>query len=70
MKKQRVSETQIVSILKQYEASREALYVCREYGTRMVTKASIVYIGVKNILIIALAFVVAAQINFLEENNK
>jgi putative transposase len=32
MKKQKFTETQIVSILKQYEGGREALDVCREYG--------------------------------------
>lgn len=37
MKKQRVSETQIVSILKQYEGGREALDVCREYGISKAT---------------------------------
>ena len=37
MKKQRLSETQIVSILKQYEGGREALDVCREYGISKAT---------------------------------
>ncbi len=37
MKKQRISETQIVSILKQYEGGREALDVCREYGISKAT---------------------------------
>lgn len=37
MKKQRITETQIVSILKQYEGGREALDVCREYGISKAT---------------------------------
>jgi len=37
MKKQRISETQIVSILKQYEGGREAQDVCREYGISKAT---------------------------------
>lgn len=37
MKKQRFTETQIVSILKQYEGGREALDVCREYGISKAT---------------------------------
>jgi len=37
MKKQKFSETQIVSILKQYEGGREALDVCREYGISKAT---------------------------------
>ena len=37
MKKQRISETQIVSILKQYEGGREALDLCREYGISKAT---------------------------------
>jgi len=37
MKKQKFSETQIVSILKQYEVGREALDVCREYGISKAT---------------------------------
>jgi putative transposase len=44
MKKQRFSETQIVSVLKQYEGGREAMDVCREYG---ISKATL-SIGVKN----------------------
>jgi putative transposase len=37
MKKQRLSETQIVSILKQYEGGREAIDLCREYGISKAT---------------------------------
>lgn len=37
MKKQRITETQIVSILAQYEGGREALDVCREYGISKAT---------------------------------
>ncbi len=37
MKKQKISETQIVSILKQYEGGREALDVCREYSISKAT---------------------------------
>jgi putative transposase len=37
MKKQRFTETQIVSILKQYDGGREALEVCREYGISKAT---------------------------------
>lgn len=37
MKKQKFTETQIVSILKQYEGGREALDVCREYGISKAT---------------------------------
>lgn len=37
MKKQRVSETQIVSIIKQYEGGRDALDLCREYGISKAT---------------------------------
>lgn len=37
MKKQRLTETQIVSILKQYEGGREAQDVCREYGISKAT---------------------------------
>jgi putative transposase len=37
MKKQRFSDTQVVSILKQYEGGREALDVCREYGISKAT---------------------------------
>lgn len=37
MKKQQFSETQIVSILKQYEGGREALDLCREYGISKAT---------------------------------
>ena len=37
MKKQKFSETQIVSILKQCEGRREALDVCREYGISKAT---------------------------------
>ncbi len=37
MKKQRITETQIVAILKQYEGGREALDVCREYGISKAT---------------------------------
>jgi putative transposase len=37
MKKQKFTEAQIVSILKQYEGGREALDVCREYGISKAT---------------------------------
>ena len=37
MKKQRLSEAQIVSILKQYEGGRDALDLCREYGISKAT---------------------------------
>lgn len=37
MKKKNYSETQIVSILKQYEGGREAMDVCREYGISKAT---------------------------------
>lgn len=37
MKKQKFTETQMVSILKQYEGGREALDVCREYGISKAT---------------------------------
>lgn len=37
MKKQKFSETQIASILKQYEGGREALDLCREYGISKAT---------------------------------
>jgi putative transposase len=37
MKKQRITETQIIAILKQYEGGREALDVCREYGISKAT---------------------------------
>jgi putative transposase len=37
MKKQNFTETQIVSVLKQYEGGREALDVCREYGISKAT---------------------------------
>lgn len=37
MKKQRITETQIVSALKQYEGGRDALDVCREYGISKAT---------------------------------
>ena len=36
-KKQRFTETQIASILKQYEGGREAMDVCREYGVSKAT---------------------------------
>jgi len=37
MKKQKFTETQMVSILKQYEGGREALDLCREYGISKAT---------------------------------
>jgi putative transposase len=37
MKKRNFSETQIVSVLKQYEGGRDALDVCREYGISKAT---------------------------------
>lgn len=37
MKKQRFTETQITTILKQYEGGREAMDVCREYGISKAT---------------------------------
>jgi len=37
MKKKNYSETQIVSILKQYEGCREAMDVCHEYGISKAT---------------------------------
>ncbi len=37
MKKKNYTETQIVSILKQYEGGREAMDVCREYGISKAT---------------------------------
>lgn len=37
MKKQRLSEIQIVSILKQYAGDREAMDVCREYCINKAT---------------------------------
>lgn len=37
MKKQRFSETQIASILKQYEGGREPMELCREYGISKAT---------------------------------
>ena len=37
MKKQRLSEAQIVSILKQYEGGREAIELCREFGISKAT---------------------------------
>ncbi len=37
MKKQRFTETQIVSILKQYEGGREAIDICRENGISKAT---------------------------------
>lgn len=37
MKKRNFTETQIVSVLKQYEGGREALDVCREYGISKAT---------------------------------
>jgi putative transposase len=37
MKKQRLSEAQIVSILKQYEGGREAMELCREFGISKAT---------------------------------
>lgn len=37
MKKQRLSETQIVSILKQYEGGRDATDLSREYGISKAT---------------------------------
>ena len=37
MKKKRFTETQIASILKQYEGGREAMDLCREYGISKAT---------------------------------
>lgn len=37
MKKQRFTETQIVSALKQYEGGREPIELCREYGISKAT---------------------------------
>lgn len=37
MKKQRISETQIVSILKQYDGGRDVMDLCREYGISKAT---------------------------------
>ena len=37
MEKQRFTETQIVSILKQYDGGREPMELCREYGISKVT---------------------------------
>ena len=37
MKKQKFTETQIVSVIKQYEGGREALEICREYGISKAT---------------------------------
>ena len=37
MKKQRLTEAQIVSILKQYEGGREAMELCREFGISKAT---------------------------------
>ena len=37
MKKQRSTETQIVSILKQYEAGRDPMELCRENGVSKAT---------------------------------
>lgn len=37
MKKQKFTETQILSILKQYEGGRDALDVSREYGISRAT---------------------------------
>ena len=37
MKKQRITEAQIVSILKQYVGGRDAMDVCREYGISKAT---------------------------------
>jgi putative transposase len=37
MKKQRLTETQIVSILKQYDGGRDPIELCREYGISKAT---------------------------------
>ena len=37
MKKQKFTETQIATIIKQYEGGREAMDVCREYGISKAT---------------------------------
>jgi putative transposase len=37
MKKQKFTETQIASILKQYDGGRDAMDVCREYGISKAT---------------------------------
>jgi len=37
MKKQKFTETQIVSILKQYDGGRELQDLCREYGVSRAT---------------------------------
>lgn len=37
MKKQRFTETQIASILKQYDGGREPMELCREYGISKAT---------------------------------
>ena len=37
MKKQKFSETQIASILKQYDAGREPMEICREHGISKAT---------------------------------
>ena len=37
MTKQRITEAQIVSILKHYEGGRDAMDVCREYGISTAT---------------------------------
>ena len=37
MKKQRLTETQIVSILKQYDGGRDPMELCREYGISKAT---------------------------------
>jgi putative transposase len=37
MKKQRLTETQIVSILKQYDGGRDPMELCREFGISKAT---------------------------------
>jgi hypothetical protein len=37
MKKQRLTETQIVSILKQYDGGRDSMELCREFGISKAT---------------------------------
>ena len=37
MKTQRFNETQIVSILKQYDGGRDPIDICREYGVSKAT---------------------------------
>jgi putative transposase len=37
MKKQKFTETQIASVIKQYEGGREAMDICREYGISKAT---------------------------------